>query len=327
MSFTNKDNNSIQKPRVSVFVPSYNHAIFIERCLKSIIKQIYQPTELLVIDDGSTDGSTNVIERVLKDCPFPSELIVRPNKGLCHTLNEGLTKTSGDYFAYLGSDDVWLPEFIEARVSLLESKPKAVLGYGNAFLIDENDRIIECSDSWRHSDYKDGDARPMLYKGFSLVSSSVFYRRSVLEKKCWNEESRLEDYELYLQLAEYGEFAFDKRFMSAWRMHGTNTSRNSIWMLDEMLKAQKRAAANFGWNEKKLSKIQTSTKFFFSEYLAINGQKSEAFSMFIRNFRGSDSFIRFTRAALRLAIPNSFLKARRRFAQDKTAKQFGVLKT
>src|SRR6266436_5228600 len=115
---------------VSVVVPSYNHAPFIEATLRSIIKQTLRPAQLLVIDDGSSDNSPAVIERVLSDCPFSCELVARGNRGLCATLNEGFEQTSGDYFAYLGSDDLWLPDFLDARVRLLETRPNALLAYG-----------------------------------------------------------------------------------------------------------------------------------------------------------------------------------------------------
>jgi len=97
---------------VSVIVPSYNHAQFIEATLRSIVKQTLAPATLMVIDDGSSDGSPAVIERVLTECPFPCELLVRDNRGLCATLNEGFERSAGNYFAYLGSDDLWLPNFL-----------------------------------------------------------------------------------------------------------------------------------------------------------------------------------------------------------------------
>src|SRR4051812_22202014 len=120
--------------QVSVLVPSYNHAQYVERCLRSIMNQTYQPSSLLVIDDGSTDDSVKVIERVLKDCRFPCELIARANKGLCSTLNEGLSRTSGEFFSYLGSDDLWLPNFMAERIRVLKERPNAVLAYGHAYL-------------------------------------------------------------------------------------------------------------------------------------------------------------------------------------------------
>src|SRR5688500_7699089 len=111
-----------EEPRVSVVVPSYNHAPFVGAALCSVFAQTRAPARLLVIDDGLRDGSPHVIEGVLKDCPFPCELIARENRGLCATLNEGLAKTSGRYFAYLGSDDLWLPGFLDARVAQLEAR-------------------------------------------------------------------------------------------------------------------------------------------------------------------------------------------------------------
>src|SRR2546423_13618457 len=100
---------------VSVVVPSYNHAPFVEAALRSVFKQTHAPAHLLVIDDGSQDDSPRVVERVLSECPFPCEMIARENRGLCATLNEGLAKTGGRYFAYLGSGDPWPPRLLAAR--------------------------------------------------------------------------------------------------------------------------------------------------------------------------------------------------------------------
>ena len=98
----------------SVFavVPSYNHAPFVTRCLRSIIGQTVPPKKLLDIDDGSRDGSPAIIEKVLSDCPFDSELIARENRGLTSTLNQALSLSEGEFYAYLGSDDVWFPTFL-----------------------------------------------------------------------------------------------------------------------------------------------------------------------------------------------------------------------
>ena len=245
MSFT--DINHQQE--VFAFVPSYNHAPFVEKCLKSIIKQTLPPKKLLVIDDGSKDDSPRIIERVLNDCPFDAELIVRENRGLCATLNEGFAKSSGKYFAYLGSDDLWLPEFLAERVKLLNKREKAVLAYGHGFTIDTKENIIDCSAEW--AKYPDGDPRPMLFSGSAPFSPTVVYRRAALENVRWNEKTGLEDYDLYLRLSQKGEFAFDEQILAAWRQHGANTSDNWGFMLDEILAAQIRNADELGIDEKK----------------------------------------------------------------------------
>src|SRR5215207_11110643 len=123
-----KDGQQLSRDvRVAVVVPSYNHAPYVAAALRSVFAQTHATARLLVIDDGSRDGSPRVIEAALKDCPFPCELIARANRGLCATLNEGLAKTEGAYFAYLGSDDLWRPDFLAARVALMQERPRAVL--------------------------------------------------------------------------------------------------------------------------------------------------------------------------------------------------------
>src|SRR6266446_7897434 len=187
---------------VSVVLPSYNHAPFIEATLRSIMKQTYRPSELIVIDDGSSDDSPAIIDRVLNECSFPCELITRENRGLCATLNEGFARTCGDYFAYLGSDDLWLPDFLRARVDLLDSKPDSVLAYGHAYFIDEQNRIIDSTADWAR--YADGNVSEMLLQTTAPMSPTVMYRREALEQHRWNEESKLEDYDLYLRLSVWG---------------------------------------------------------------------------------------------------------------------------
>jgi alpha-1,3-rhamnosyltransferase len=76
---------NIDSTEIFAFVPSYNHAPFVEKCLRSIFKQTLAPKKLLVIDDGSRDDSPKIIERVLKDCPFDADLIARENRGLSAT--------------------------------------------------------------------------------------------------------------------------------------------------------------------------------------------------------------------------------------------------
>jgi alpha-1,3-rhamnosyltransferase len=145
---------------VSVLIPSYNHAPFVERTLRSVFKQTLPPIKLIVIDDGSKDDSVKIIEKALQDCPFDSQLIMRENRGLCATLNEGLLLTDSKYFAYIGSDDVWLPSFLENRIKLLENHTNSCLAYGHAFLINENDEIIDLTEKW--SDYSNGKTLEML---------------------------------------------------------------------------------------------------------------------------------------------------------------------
>jgi len=298
---------------VFAVVPSYNHAPFIERCVRSILGQSLHPKKLLVIDDGSTDGSPAIIERVLKDCPYEAELIVRENRGLCATLNQALEMSGEKYFAYLGCDDIWLPRFLERRREMLESRKNAVLAYGHAYLIDENDNVTdstaEHTATWAH--YPDGYARPMLVKGHSPISSTVFYRQSALEAVRWNEGARLEDYEMYIRLMDLGDFAFDPEILSAWRDHSSNTSKNSEMMLDEIIETQKRNFDILGATREELKEMQLRTKFTYARERLQYGDKAGAIRMARSSWRGADSLPQLLKFIIRLAVPMSVVEMKR----------------
>src|SRR5437763_1275244 len=310
--------------RVSVVVPSYNHAPFVAEALRSVFRQTLRPAELLVIDDGSADGSARAAGEALKDCPFPCELIARANRGLCATLNEGLSKTRGEYFAYLGSDDLWLPDFLAARVPALEGRARAVLAYGHAFLIDERGEVFDSTADW--AAYADGDARAMLFeRTIAPMSPTVLYRRAPLERHGWNERARLEDYELYLRLSAEGEFAFDPRVLSAWRRHSANTSRDFVWMIEARLEAQQSVAAHLNLSDEELRRFQRALNFAGAEDLLRLGDKRMALKFLRRGFGGAPTAAALARVALRLVAPYTLVKWRKRRASERAARRYGRL--
>jgi alpha-1,3-rhamnosyltransferase len=308
---------------VSVLVPSYNHAPFVERTLRSIFAQALKPKKLIVIDDGSKDESTRIIERVLRDCPFENEFIARENRGLCAALNEGFAKTSGEFFAYLGSDDIWLPEFLEKQTELLNKRPNAVLAFGHAFLIDEQDRIIDRTDNW--TQFADGDLLPTLLRGIIFSSPTVVYRRAALEKHLWNENSRLEDYEMYLKLAADGKFARNKEVLSAWRQHTSNVSGDTPLMLDEMIAAQNAQAKKLEISREELEKIQKEVKFEAVFNYVRHGKRREAVSLFLENLSGAKSIAQIGKMLFRLAVPQTIFQWNRQRKRQKAIEKYGKL--
>lgn len=315
---------SDKKSSVFVVVPSHNHAPFIERCLQSVLKQTLRPSKMLVIDDGSTDNSPAIIEQVLKECTFPSELIVRPNRGLSATLNQGFALSEGDYFAYIGSDDVWLPEFLESRVSVLEKRPRAVLAYSYSYLIDAEDAIIDSTQNW--GEYADGNALSMLLYPIIPASASVVYRRNALENCAWNTSSILEDYDLYLRLSALGEFALDDKMLSAWRIHSYNTSADFPLMMREWLAAIKQNAEVIGLDEDHLESVLQQIKFRCVADFIRNGQKREAWKMFWKNLGGASSFVDAGKMFARFIVPTKVFQAKRKAFTKSYIKQHGTLR-
>jgi len=309
-------------PSVAVVVPSYNHSQFIAACLRSIFKQTARPSQLLVIDDGSSDGSPQVIDSILSECPFPCEFIARENRGLSATLNQGLAATRGDYFAYLSSDDIWLGGYLESRIKLLFRRPAAVLAYGNAYLIDKQNKVVDCTADWAH--YRDGDVRDMLLKAIAPMSPTVLYRRDAIVRHGWNEAARLEDYELYLKLSCEGEFAFDPKPLAAWRMHSTNTSWNQLMMLEEHVAALRAVGATLNISNSDLETKIKAIKFARAEDFLRLGDKKKGAQLALANLSGA-SLSGMLRVLSRLAIPYSVMNKRRQHKHLETSERYGSL--
>lgn len=296
--------------KVSVCVPSYNHSRFIKQNLESIFAQTYRPIELVVIDDGSSDGSPEVIEEVLKHCPFPSKFISQPNKGLARTLNEGLDLSDGEFFAGLASDDVWFPDFLATRVRQLSARPTAVLAYGNCRIIDADGSVTGSTDQW--ATYDDGNAREMLLTRYPPSSPSVLYRRSALDVYRWCPGATVEDLDVYLRLSTLGEFAFDPSALSAWRIHGTNTTKNTRLMVAGAIAALERNAEIIGLTDIERRRFLESVEWSAAESFYQAGNRSEAIKLAVNCLKSSFPLSEKIRLIGKLLSPRSFVNLRRR---------------
>ncbi|WP_417566231.1 glycosyltransferase [Marinobacter sp.] len=133
------------KDLVSIVVPCFNHEKYVQECIKSIISQDHENIELIVIDDGSTDGSVRKIEELVSKCKerfFRFEFRSRGNKGLCGTLNEAISWCKGEYYATIASDDLMLPHKISTQVGYFLRNPECDAVFGSANIIDKNGNIV-----------------------------------------------------------------------------------------------------------------------------------------------------------------------------------------
>ncbi|OYT73606.1 MAG: hypothetical protein CFK52_01415 [Chloracidobacterium sp. CP2_5A] len=311
-------------PADSVFVavPSFGHARFVAQTLRSIFRQTRPPAKLLVIDDASPDDSARVIAETLTDCPFPCELVVHAvNRGLCATLNEALSHCDAPHFAYLGSDDLWLPDFLATRAAMLEARPQAVLAYGHALVVNADDDIVDDTRWWAR--YADGDARAMLLRGGAPMSATVMYRASALARFGWNEQARLEDYELYLRLCRLGDFALDLEARAAWRRHGRNTSRDASFMLEETLAAQARTAAWMGLSEAELRRANRELTWTYAEALARAGARRRAAALAWSSWSSAPDWLARGKMLARLLLPAPVERRRQARRAAAIARRFG----
>lgn len=126
------------RPRVSVVLPTYNHLAFLPRAIESILEQTYRDFELIVVNDGSTDGTKEYLE-TLTDPRI--KVIHQENKRLPEALNTGFKAARGELLTWTSSDNHCAPMFLEALVSALDAHPEAGLAYSSFAWIDEQDRI------------------------------------------------------------------------------------------------------------------------------------------------------------------------------------------
>src|SRR5664280_1650862 len=110
-------------PKVSVVIPTYNRLAYLREALDSVLAQTRAADEILVVDDGSTDGT----EAAISALPAPVRYLRQQNAGPAAARNHGLREAKGDWIAFLDSDDLWVPEKLEAQMDFLERNPAVEL--------------------------------------------------------------------------------------------------------------------------------------------------------------------------------------------------------
>lgn len=130
-------------PKVSIIIPCYNAAKFIEQTLNSVIAQTYNNYEVIIVNDGSTDDSVSKINPFITNKNF--KLISKVNGGVSSARNIGLENANGDYVALLDADDVWLPNNLKEKITLLEQDPELFFVYSDMIQFDTQgvERIVK----------------------------------------------------------------------------------------------------------------------------------------------------------------------------------------
>lgn len=198
-------------PLVSIVIPAYNHARYLDEAIRSVLGQSGADIELIVIDDGSTDNTREVLARYGDRFHWETQA----NTGQAHTLNKGWALGKGAILGYLGADDLLLPGCVRAAVDALEASPEIVLAYCDFELIDPNSRRVRAV---RAPDF---DYREMVVNLACPPGPGAFFRRSAYESAGgWDPSLRqMPDYEYWLRLGLVGAFRRIPRALAAFRVH------------------------------------------------------------------------------------------------------------
>ena len=127
-------------PRVSIVIPSYNHEKYVRECIQSVLDQTYQDFEIVITDDGSTDGTVNVIREF--DDSRIQIYTQAENKGACTAINNCIRKAASKYIAVLNSDDAWEPTKLEKQVQYLDSHPEIGAVFTKVIIVNEAGNLI-----------------------------------------------------------------------------------------------------------------------------------------------------------------------------------------
>lgn len=160
-------------PTISIVTPSYNQAKYLERTILSVINQNYPNLEYIIIDGGSNDGSVEIIKKYEKHLTY---WVSEKDKGQSDAHNKGFSKASGDIFAYLNSDDIYLPNTLSLVAQKFQENENIDLIYGHAKLIDSDDNKIGLCVALPFK------LKEHLNGVFSIPQPSSFWRKKVYEK-------------------------------------------------------------------------------------------------------------------------------------------------
>jgi glycosyltransferase involved in cell wall biosynthesis len=209
---------------VAVVIPTYNHAAFLPQAVESVLAQTRRADELIVVDDGSTDGTGAMVAR-----RYPGvTLLSQPNRGLSAARNRGLQAARGDLVVFLDADDWLAPEALAAKASVLERDAALGWVYSDLFLTDEAGAVTrKASDAWRYPGRRlDGWIfEELLLGNFFPVHAVMARRRAVVEAGSFDETlPNHEDYDLWLRLSRRAPVAYVDRPLGYYRLRADRMS-------------------------------------------------------------------------------------------------------
>ncbi|MBO5832017.1 MAG: glycosyltransferase family 2 protein [Alistipes sp.] len=210
---------------ISVVIPLYNKELEVERALRSVLSQSLMPGEIIVVDDGSTDGSRAVVERVMAENPTSNiRLLVQKNGGVSAARNRGIAEAKGRYVALLDADDWWLTGYIAEVCRMMEYYPDAE-AYSTAFDIVSGDKRVRAAVP--ECEGVINPAEEALRSRYPIIpSTATLLRSAVMECGGFPEGMRIgEDQWLWVRMMQRGcRFVFSPMSLVRYSREASNRS-------------------------------------------------------------------------------------------------------
>ncbi len=267
----------MEKFLVSIIIPNYNYANYVRSAIDSALNQTYQNTEIIVIDDGSTDNSKEVLDSYGERI----KTIFGENQGVSAARNAGIEQCAGDFVAFLDADDVWLPTKIEKQLERFEKEPALGLVHVGVMDIDSKGKRLVA-----RLDGLEGDiSHELLLFNRSVIlggGSGMMIPKKVLDEIGGfdTELSTSADWDLFYRIASRYNVGFINEILLQYRMHGANMHGNIKRMEREMLRGYEKA---FEADGEKLEPIKRQAYGNLHKVLAGSYYHNGSYLMFIKH--------------------------------------------
>lgn len=222
----------LEEPSISVVLPNYNGSDFLKKAVDSVLAQTFTDFELIVVEDGSTDQSAELLASY-SDSRI-RVILLEQNEHICVALNTGLAAARGKYIARIDSDDCWLPNKLEKQYRYMEENPDCGACFSLVTVVDEDETILKQEQSPFVSIFREGNRsryewlRYLFFYGNHLCHSSAFFRRDIVQQIGPYRTSlvQLQDYEYWMRIAGIRELYILQEPLVRYRHHlrGGNVS-------------------------------------------------------------------------------------------------------
>lgn len=213
---------------VSVIMPVYNGARYLSPAIESLLAQTRQDWELIVVDDGSTDETPEILKRFTD----PRIHVIRqPNGGEAVARNTGLDNARGLYIAFLDADDLYLPNALADLAGYLDANPEVGVVFSDGYVVDSDENILMRLTEHRPGIYTGNILAPLILSpGVITVPVCTLTRKATVEAHNIRFDRELvigPDYDFWIQLAAVSQFGYLDRLTCKYRVHLTNIQRTS----------------------------------------------------------------------------------------------------
>lgn len=216
--------SDLSKPLVSVVISTYNYAKYLPTAVKSVLNQTYKNLEIIIVNDGSTDNTDEVIAPYLKDERI--KYIKQKNAGQASAKNCGIKNTSGDYIAFLDADDYWRSDKLEKQLNVFTNDNAVGVVYSGLKFINPNNEI------------DNSIILPQMYSGHILqelfIDNFIGFSTAVVKKECFDKVGCFDvnlpmaiDWDLWLRIACFYKFEYANEHLLYYRYGHANMSRNT----------------------------------------------------------------------------------------------------